>query len=134
MIGALLEPNFDPRKKIILESAPFPAAGEPVRGTANGTASVTASSTDWLEISAEVSKPELLLITDNYSAGWRAVAEPDSSQRRYALLPADYVLRSIPLAAGKHRLRVEYAPAAFRVGVWISLLAWVCFGAAVLRR
>jgi hypothetical protein len=67
--------------------------------------------------------------TDLYAQfiAWRAVTLPGSSQKSYDLMPANYVLRAVPLAAGQHRLRVEYAPAAFTVGLWVSVVARVGF-------
>jgi uncharacterized membrane protein YfhO len=85
------------------------------------------SSTDHLTIRAELPHAALLLITDSYSAGWRATPLPGSIQRSYQVLPANYVLRAIPLAAGSHRLRLEYAPLAFRAGVWVSLASLIVY-------
>jgi uncharacterized membrane protein YfhO len=53
-------------------------------------------------------------------------------QSKYELLPANYILRAVPLAAGHHHLRVEYAPREFAIGTWISLVAGVLFLAAVV--
>ena len=76
-------------------------------------------------------RPAILLITDPYSRDWRAVPLAGSSQQSYEILPADYILRAIPLAAGHHHLLVEYAPPSFRTGRAISLAAFVLWiGAA----
>ena len=48
---------------------------------------------------------------------------PDSVQQDYTVLPANYTLMAVPLAAGRHRLVLVYAPLAFRIGTWLSLLA-----------
>lgn len=116
--------SFDPRREVILEREPVP---RPVASEHIGTAQVVASSTDWIEIAAEVASPSVLVITEVYTPAWRAVALPGSSQERYELMPANYILRAVPLAAGRHRLRVEYAPAAFTVGTWVSVIAWSGF-------
>ncbi len=47
-----------------------------------------------------------------------------------SVMPADYVLRAIPLQAGDHRIRLEYRPIAFVIGKWTSLVAWLMFGVA----
>ena len=116
---------FDPRREVLLEREPTPP---PVASEYAGTAKVVASSTDWLEIVADVASPSVLLITDVYTPAWRAVALPGSSQKTYDLMPANYVLRAVPLAAGQHRLRIEYAPITFTVGIWVSVVAWIGFG------
>jgi hypothetical protein len=42
----------------------------------------------------------------------------------------------VALDAGRHRLRLEYAPAAFRAGAAVSALAWAAWllGIVVLQR
>ena len=132
IFSALRAADFDPRKEVILETPP---ALEPVASSAPGSAHVTASSTDWLEVEADAATPAILLITDVYTPAWRAVPLPGSSQTQYQLQPANYTLRAVPLAAGHHRLRIEYAPQAFTLGKWVSLGAWLAFlGAALFWR
>ncbi|XHR28594.1 MAG: hypothetical protein ACFUZC_22085 [Chthoniobacteraceae bacterium] len=126
---ALRDPVFDPRREVILESDPG-LAKPPTAST--GTARVTASSTDWLEIEADTSAPAILFVTDAYSSGWRARALPGSSQQSYQVLPANYILRGVPLGAGHHRLRIEYVPRAFTVGLWVSLISLIAYIAAVV--
>ena len=52
---------------------------------------------------------------------WRATGLPGSSQRDYQVMPADYTLMAIPLSAGTHLLRLDYAPSGWIIGRWISL-------------
>ena len=73
----------------------------------------------------------LLLVTDAYSRYWRAVPMPGSSQDEYHLMPADYTLMAVPLAAGHHQLRIEYAPPGWLIGRWISLAALLIYLIAV---
>lgn len=51
--------------------------------------------------------------------------------RHYQLMPANYVLRGIPLSAGEHQRRVSYEPAGFVVGKWVSIAASIVFLALV---
>ncbi len=124
ILGALISPRFDPGKTVILEKEPVPA---PAGSDAAGTASVVASSTDWLEIEADLPAAAVLLVTDAYSAGWKARALPNSAQRDYEILPADYIMRAVPLSAGRHHFRLEYDPWGYRLGKWISLLSLAAF-------
>ncbi|NVL90209.1 MAG: hypothetical protein HWN69_04325 [Desulfobacterales bacterium] len=110
--------SFDPAKKVILETYPD---HEPVVSDEKGTASVVDSSVNHLTIEAELPNPAILLITDTYSSGWRAMPLPGSSQKEYNIMPANYVLRAIPLSRGYHLIRIEYLPSAFRIGKWISI-------------
>jgi hypothetical protein len=120
ILRAVLAPSFDPAQKVILESRPDL---EPAPANTPGQARVVKSSTDFLDIEADLEKPAILLVTDNYDKAWRARALPGSSQSRYEVMPADYTLRAIPLTAGHHRILMEYAPEGFRIGRWISIVS-----------
>jgi len=123
VFALMKEKNFYPAREVILESQPQIQPG----GSSGGSARVVEATSDSLTIEANTAGPQILLITDGYSRNWRAVALPGSSQQEYELLPANYILRAVPLAAGTHRLRIEYAPAAFRWGAWISAVSWLLF-------
>ncbi len=126
----IMEPGFDPRKTVILETPPDPL---PVKGGRSGRVTVLASDTDWLELEAELSQPAILLVTDPYSANWRARPLSAGPQPRYVVMPADHSLRAVPLTAGKHHLRMEYVPAGFEAGKWVSLAALLVFAGLCLR-
>ena len=129
IFNAMRATDFNPRKEVILETAPsiLPGASE-----AKGKVRVVASSTDWLEVEADVASPTILLNTDIYTPAWRAVAMQGSVQQQYTLQPANYTLRAVPLSPGHHHLRIEYAPAAFTIGKWVSILSWLLFFAAMV--
>jgi len=128
ILQAMADPEFDPRKEVILEREPQPA---PAAGLEQGRATILREGTDFMEIEAHVGQPSVLLVTDAWTPAWRAVALENGDARRYEVMPANYALRAIPLDRGRHRLRLEYAPAAFRTGALISLVAWLTWlGAA----
>ena len=133
ILRAMGEEAFDPRKEVILEQEPKPA---PVAAGTQGSARIVREGTDFLEVAAELQAPSILLVTDAWTRGWRAAPLPGSSQESYELLPANYALRGVALAAGKHLLRLEYAPTALHAGAAISALAWSAWliaGFALLR-
>ena len=80
--------------------------------------------TDFIDIKAELASPSVLLVTDAWADGWRAVPLDGSSQSSYRLMPADYALRAVALGRGYHHLRIEYAPRLFYLGAVVSALAW----------
>ncbi len=128
ILAALSSEDFDPRKKILLESRPNV---EPQKGGASGTVSVIDESTDVLLVEAELPAPAILLITDTYAKDWRATSLEGSVQQDYTVMPGNYVLRAIPLQAGHHRFRIEYLPSAFLIGRNITLVflfAYITFG------
>ena len=130
IFDALRSAAFDPAREVILESEPEP---RPLPSESAGTARIVAASTDALEIEADVEQPAILLITDAFTPSWRAVALPGSAQAKYQLLPANYILRAVPLQSGHHHLRVEYARDALTIGKWISILATLAFLASLRR-
>jgi len=132
ILRALDAPSFDPRKEVILEREPQPA---PVAAASQGRAAVVRQGTDYLEIEADVAAPSVLLVTDAWTPAWRARALPGSSASGYEVMPANYALRAVALGPGQHRLRMEYAPTGFRIGLIVSVLAWMAWaGAFVLLR
>jgi len=120
LFSAMHDPSFDPSKTVLLESEPEP---HPESG-AIGTAKLISDLPNQLIIEADANRPTLLLITDLYDHNWHVEALPDSAQQSYHLMPADYILRAVPLAAGHHHLQIVYAPTAFSIGLGISVVAW----------
>jgi hypothetical protein len=120
IFSAMRDPSFNPGKVVLLESEPEPHPDS----DATGTARLISDQPDELVVEADTDKPALLLITDLYDSNWRAEALPGSVQSSYHLMPADYILRAVPLAAGHHRLRIVYEPPSFPIGVAISGTAW----------
>jgi hypothetical protein len=127
IIAELLKPEFDPRSEVILESNPGIVAGDAVT-TGCGVTLVETPGTDELVIEAETSTSQMLLVTDGYARGWTAQALSGSSQMHYKIMPADYVLRGIPLEPGHHRILLRYELPAFAIGRVVSVVAltlWV---------
>lgn len=129
ILAKMSENGFNPRKTVILESEPYP---KPVPSGRIGKARLLKRSTDELVVEAELPDPAILLITDAYSKGWRAKPLPGSDQRKYNLMPADYILRAIPLSAGHHWIKIEYVPSAFTIGKWISIVSSIIYLFAVV--
>jgi hypothetical protein len=124
--------EFDPRRGVVLERDPGIASGD--AKVTGGTVEITGSGTDWLDLRVNTPRQALLLVTNNYARGWRALPRGDTTppQPRYEIIPANYVQQAIPLQAGLHALRIEYSPVEFRVGVWASAVSWLAFVGAVV--
>ena len=124
ILAALTKGRFNPRHEVVLESEPHP---QPQPSDDPGSVRVVDFGTGHLTVEAEVRQAAILLVTDNYFKGWRIHALPGSSQQHYDILPANYCLRGVPLAAGTHRLRMDYLPSGFVVGRRVSCLALLVF-------
>jgi len=121
IFAAMNDAFFEPRQTVILETPPDP---EPVKSVYPGNAKVVASGLDYLEIEAQLESPAILLVTDIFTKGWKAVPLAGSSQSHYEVMPANYILRGVPLAAGSHHLRMEYHIPGFALGALLSGIAW----------
>jgi len=117
---AATDPEFDPREIVMLESAPDPL---PVPSKTPGSVSLIKMTVNSLEIEANVPSPAILLITDAYAPGWqvKSLSPTPAPQANYHVMPADYVVRAIPLAAGKHHLLVYYRAPGLIAGAIITL-------------
>jgi uncharacterized membrane protein YfhO len=90
-------------------------------------------STDEIEITADITRPCILLISDTYSTGWHIVPVGDKAVQKYEVIPADYTLRAIPLAPGTHHFILEYLPTAYVAGKWVTCVALIVWALAALR-
>ena len=121
--------DFDPSRTVILEEPPVPP---PAPGGRPGNITQLGGDTDHVHLDIQTPVPAILLITDSYSRGWRVLSQAASPpQEDYRILPANYILCAVPLAAGTHHIIVEYSPWAFRAGRAVSLVTLLVFLAAV---
>jgi hypothetical protein len=129
VLARIANPTFDPRKLVLLESEP---SIKPAAGGERGSVTIRDVSTDELHIDADVPAPTILLVTDNYSRFWRAAPLSPGPQSTYEVLPANWVLRAIPIAAGKHHIRLRYEPRGVRIGFAVTGLTLAALAAAGL--
>jgi len=79
-----------------------------------------------IEFECTTIEPTIILYTDNYSRGWKAY-EIDNPKQEYKVICADYLYKAISVDKGHHRIRIEYKPVSFIVGLWISIISWIVF-------
>ncbi|MCE5340289.1 MAG: DUF2079 domain-containing protein [Planctomycetaceae bacterium] len=134
ILNLLASPEFDPNQTVILESQPEPLPQRSCTSCNQDTVKIIDESTDHLTIEADINSPAILLVTDAYHPNWKITALAGSSQSKYELLPADYVLRAVPLDKGVHRFRMEYRPTVFIAGMWISTVSLAAYFLLCLQR
>ena len=109
----LLSGRFDPSKTAVLEEPPDFS----IEPSAENRAEVVSFDIHEIEIEAEVAKPALLVLSEiYYPAGWKAYV--DGKETR--IYKTNYILRSIFLEPGTHRIRFEFAPKMFTIGLAIT--------------
>jgi len=128
-IFAAMGEDFDPAGTVILETEPAPA---PVQAPEAGALRIIESSSDELTIEADLPAPAILVVSEVYASGWRIEPLEAGPQQQYRIMPANYVLRAVPLAAGHHRFRMFYRPLGFVIGKWVSIASAVGYLALLL--
>ena len=123
MFAAIAAPEFDPRKTVLLERAP----GISPSPRAQGKVTLTRYEADEMNLDVELDRPAILLVTDLYTPSWRVQSLRGSTQVDYELLPANYVLRAVPLQAGRHHLRIFYDRRWLYAGMAISVVGVLCW-------
>jgi hypothetical protein len=119
------DPAFDPAQTVVLEQQPVPT---PRPASGNATIRVRGGDTDHTKLDVTLDSPGILVVTDSYAKSWRVRSLDDNPpQPEYNVLPANYTLRAVPLAAGHHEIVMEYAPPGYVYGRWISLAATAGF-------
>lgn len=128
-LTALTAKDFNPRSTIVLEQPPDP---KPDAG-GTGTVKILDESTDSVSMEIDLPRAAVMLMTDAYAPDWHVESLGDGPQKTYNVFPANHALRAIPLAAGHHRIRMEYAPSGFYYGAWATIVGGVLFIAFWVR-
>jgi uncharacterized membrane protein YfhO len=111
------DPAFDPMTEAVFESAPPALYDDPGRHSAS--AAVESYRLNEIRITAETDAPGYLVLSEIWYPGWKATVDGADAP----VLQADWCLRAVPLAAGRHEVVLEFSPSSFRAGAWISSLS-----------
>jgi hypothetical protein len=121
-LRAVGDPDFDPRRTAIVESA---VSG--LGAGSGGEAQIVSYQPERVQIEATSRGPGLLVLSDLHYPGWKA--EVDG--REVDIERVDYLLRGVPLDDGEHTVEFRYEPLSWRVG-WILSLAGLASLAALI--
>ncbi|HEY65113.1 MAG TPA: oligosaccharide flippase family protein [Caldilineae bacterium] len=80
-----------------------------------------------VEVEAEGEAGAYLVLADAYFTGWKAYARPTegSNEEVRPIYRAYGNFRAVPLGDGREVIRFKYSPMSFKLGVYVSFLAWV---------
>lgn len=87
----------------------------------NAAARITGYNPDAVLIETRSDQPGMLVLTDSYDPNWTVTIDDAPAE----MLRVYTALRGVCLPAGEHRVRFEYQPRAFYLGVTISAAAWL---------
>jgi Bacterial membrane protein YfhO len=112
------------KAKVLLER------GEALPGAdCASTATLTTEKNERLALSVDACAEGYLVVTDSHDPNWAATLD----DKPVDIARADHLLRAVRVPAGKHTVTMEYRPAAFRAGAWVSALALLLTLAALAR-
>ncbi len=125
-LSILQSREFDPRREVLV-------AGEsvaPVTPPVTGAERVELLSYGSQRVTARVLAPAdgYLVLTDTWYPGWHVWVDGVTAR----LERADLIFRAVHLTAGEHEVEFVYAPASFRSGGIISLLALLLIATGLL--
>jgi hypothetical protein len=117
-LDILRSPDLDPAREVILSD------GEPL-ASEDGESNVDliAYRAEQIQLAVTLDAPGYLVLTDAYYPGW--TAEVDG--RAATILRADLYFRAIALEPGDHEVTFRFRPASVRIGLGVSLVAWLVF-------
>ncbi|MDQ4128530.1 MAG: YfhO family protein, partial [Actinomycetota bacterium] len=113
----------DPRRQALLERPP-PDLDRPKNASAD-KAVVTTYEADRIRLKTATGARGLLMLSEAYYPAWKAYVDG----RPVPLYVADHVLRAVPVPAGEHTVELRYESWSLRVGLAISLLAYLSLAA-----
>lgn len=135
-LALLADPAFDPAREAVFDTEPdlpgLPHADRPASSVIS-SATVLTYQPELVRISAKLSAPGYLILTDADYPGW--VAEVDDQPA--PILRANLYFRGVALDPGEHQVAFRFEPLSVRLGLAVaamSWLAWFCAVAMLVRR
>jgi hypothetical protein len=122
--GAILDPNFDPAKEVILDAG----RAKPVATNFTSEVAVASHRSDLIVVDAVLKEEGHLVLVEGYLPGWRATV--DGLEVPVHRANALFLAATVP--AGRHQVVFTYRPRAAIVGIGLTSLTLVglalCFG------
>jgi len=124
---AIHAPGFDPAQMVVLEREQVESGDWGLEvGDWSGDSHISFVQYGLNEIELAVRTPVsgTLVLSDVYYPGWRAEVDGVPVE----VLRADYAFRAVSLPPGEHRVKMEFAPWTWRVGLAVSIVTWAGLG------
>ncbi len=122
-LGVMQNPNFDPRRMALVESAPPIPLAEMPQGQGAGRVDVTRYEGERIGLTASAAANSLLVLGEKYYQGWRATIDG----KEVPIVPVNHVLRGVYLPAGDHRVEFVFDPTPFKIGKWLTFASFAIF-------
>jgi len=118
MMRALRDSNFDPRRIVLLDGE-----GPALSGPIDPAPTVRIADYQPERVVLEVSSryDGILVMADSWFPGWKAAVDG----RPTKILRGNLLLRAVAIPRGNHQVMFRYDPASFRLGVFMSIFAFL---------
>ena len=118
VLNRIKDPKFDYRNTIILEEGlPFETNSQDTTGSP-GKVDVCDNKINSFEIRADMNRPGLLFLSENYYPAWKAYVDGNEAK----IYRADYTFRAVYLDEGEHIVKFVFDSKSYKIGKWISIL------------
>jgi Bacterial membrane protein YfhO len=117
ILPALTTGGWNPAQTAFVPAdAPVNVAAGPLTGDAR----VTRYEEDRVEVRTTASRPALMVLADNYYAGWRATIDG----REAPIVRTNHTLRGVVVPQGTHTVEFTFHPADLYTGFYLYLAGW----------
>ena len=117
-LARLASPQHDPRRTVLLASAPRDGwLGEPTAtGHGSGYVGIASSEGETVTLNVDADVPGFVVLTDQFASGWQAALDGKPTE----VLRANHAFRAVRVPAGRSTVRFTYQPKALQMGALIS--------------
>jgi hypothetical protein len=109
--------QFDPATEALV----LPGLEIPAGSASSLNVKIVSATSRSLRLEADIDAPGLLVVSEAYYPGWQAWIDDEPT----TIHPANVMMRSVLVPAGKHQVRFEYRPRSVVIGFAISGLALI---------
>lgn len=117
ILHRIAEEDFNGARTLLMRtnaSTAFPTSD----ATELGSAEIVSRTTQSVEVAVDALEPCMLVLSDAYYPGWRAVVDGV----RVQVYPAYHALRAVPVPAGNYTVQLKYSPWSFWIGYVVSVI------------
>jgi hypothetical protein len=118
----------DPAETALLEETPPLLQRSPTSD--RDRVSVESYEPNTMRIDVGTDADALLMLSDVYYPAWKAYVDGEP----VSLYRANHLFRAVPVPAGQHTVELRYESWPLRIGIAVSLIASLAFGALILLR
>lgn len=123
-LGALNDPQFNPREAVILEDYPQINLAPTDLPSAQSQAEITHYLNRTIQVKATMATDGFLMLSEKYYSGWKAYVDGQPTK----IYRANHTLQAIVVPQGKHLVTFAFQPTQFLLGLIVTCLTGLGLG------